>query len=168
MQQAVQELYPALERLSRLVSQLLSLARNEPDAVLAVPMTPLDLNALALEVAAGWVPEALKQGVDLGLEGSVEPAMIAGDAGRLRELLDNLLDNAIRYSGRAGGGRVTVRVSAAPAARGRSERRWAEHTGARARACIRALSPARSAARATAAAWGSLSRGKSLAFMAPP
>ena len=94
--------------------QLLSLARNEPEAVHAVPMTPLDLNALALEVAAGWVPEALKQGVDLGLEGSVEPAMIAGNAGRLRELLDNLLDNAILYGGRAGGGRVTVRVSAVP------------------------------------------------------
>jgi two-component system sensor histidine kinase TctE len=114
IQQAVQELYPALERLSRLVSQLLSLARNEPDAVLAVPMTPLDLNALALEVTAGWVPEALKQGVDLGLEGSVEPAMVVGNAGRLRELLDNLLDNAILYGGRAGGGRVTVRVSAVP------------------------------------------------------
>jgi two-component system sensor histidine kinase TctE len=60
------------------------------------------------------VPEALKQGVDLGLEGSVEPAMVVGNAGRLRELLDNLLDNAILYGGRAGGGRVTVRVSAVP------------------------------------------------------
>ena len=113
VRQAVQDLYPALERLSRLVSQLLSLARNEPDAVQAVPMAPLDLNALALEVAAGWVPEALKKGVDLGLEGSAGPAMVIGNAGRLRELLDNLLDNAIRY-GRHGGGRVTVRVCAAP------------------------------------------------------
>ena len=115
IRQAVQDLYPALERLSRLASQLLSLARNEPEAVQAVPMAPLDLNALALEAAAGWVPEALKKGVDLGLEGSARPAMILGNAGRLRELLDNLLDNAIRY-GREGGGRVTVRVSASPLA----------------------------------------------------
>src|SRR5262249_50831737 len=70
VRQAVQELYPGLERVSRLVSQLLSLARNEPEAVHAIEMGPLDLNALALEVAAGWVPEALKKGVDLGLEGS--------------------------------------------------------------------------------------------------
>ena len=112
MRQAVQETYPALERLSRLVSQLLSLARNEPEAAHAVTMKPLDLNALALEVAAGWVPEALKKNVDLGLEGSAEPAMILGDAGRLRELIDNLLDNAIRYSRKDG--RVTVRVSASP------------------------------------------------------
>ena len=39
--------------------------------------------------------------------------MILGDAGRLRELIDNLLDNAIRYS--RNDGRVTVRVSALPA-----------------------------------------------------
>jgi two-component system sensor histidine kinase TctE len=59
------------------------------------------------------VPEALNKGIDLGLEGNPGPAMIRGDAERLQELLDNLLDNAVRYTPR--GGRVTVRVSAAPA-----------------------------------------------------
>jgi two-component system sensor histidine kinase TctE len=113
LRQAVQDSCPGLERLSRLVSQLLSLARNEPQAAHAVTMVPLDLNALALEAAAGWVPEALKKNVDLGLEGSSQPVMILGDEGRLRELIDNLLDNAIRYS--RVGGRVTVRVSASPA-----------------------------------------------------
>jgi len=113
MRRAVEELYPGLERLSRLVSQLLSLARNEPEAVQAVVKAPLDLNAVALEAATSWVPEALKKGIDLGLEGSTAPAMIMGDAGRLRELLDNLLDNAIRYD--VPGGRVTVRVAAVPA-----------------------------------------------------
>jgi two-component system sensor histidine kinase TctE len=98
-----------LERLSRLASQLLSLARNEPEAAGAVRLVPLDLGALALEVAKEWVPAALERGIDLGFEGG-GAAPIRGDAGRLRELLDNLLDNAVRYTRE--GGRVTVRVSA--------------------------------------------------------
>lgn len=113
MREALRELEPGLERLSRLVSQLLSLARNEPDAVRAVSLAPLDLNALVLEVATGWVPEALKKGIDLGFEGAAAPVTVRGDGVRLRELLDNLLDNAVRYTRE--GGRVTVRVQAAPA-----------------------------------------------------
>jgi len=105
-------LYVAVERLSRLVSQLLSLARNEPDAIRAVVLQPVDLNVLAFEVATMWVPQALKQNIDLGFEGYDQPLIINGDAGRLRELFDNLLDNAIRYSRQ--GGVVTVRVSASP------------------------------------------------------
>lgn len=105
-------LYVAVERLSRLVSQLLSLARNEPDAIRSVMLQPVDLNVLALEIATVWVPQALKQGIDLGFEGCAQRLVINGDAGRLRELFDNLLDNAIRYSRQ--GGVVTVRVTAVP------------------------------------------------------
>lgn len=100
------------ERLSRLVSQLLSLARNEPEAARMMDFRPVDLNALLLDIAAQWVPQALKRGIDLGLEAAEAPVSVHGDAGRLRELFDNLLDNAIRYSQE--GGRVTVRVSDAP------------------------------------------------------
>jgi len=101
-----------LARLSRLVSQLLSLARNEPEAANSVRFTAIDLNALALEVASSWVPEALSRDIDLGFEGAADPVMISGDAFRLRELFDNLLDNAVRYS--RAGGHVTVRVTAIP------------------------------------------------------
>jgi two-component system sensor histidine kinase TctE len=114
MREAMEAAYPGLERLSRLASQLLSLARNEPEAASTVRLVPLDLNALGLEVATQWVPEALKRGIDLGFEASTDPAMVRGDAGRLRELLDNLLDNAVRYS--RDNGRITVRVVAAPTA----------------------------------------------------
>lgn len=101
-----------LERLSRVVSQLLSLARNEPEAAASVALVPLDVGALALEVATRWVPEALKKRVDLGFEGQDRPVLIRGDASRLQELFDNLLDNAVRYSRE--GGRVTVRVLDGP------------------------------------------------------
>ena len=110
LRSSIQTLQGGLDRLSRLVSQLLSLARNEPDAAAAVRLDALDLNALALEVASSWVPEALGRSIDLGFEGADAPVMIRGDAERLRELFDNLLDNAIRYS--QANGRVTVQVCA--------------------------------------------------------
>ena len=112
IREALARMYPGLERLARLVSQLLSLARNEPDAVRSIRLTPLDLNAAALEAATSWVPEALGKRIDLGLDSSVSPVMIRGEPVRLRELLDNLLDNALRYTPE--GGRVTVRVGAHP------------------------------------------------------
>jgi two-component system sensor histidine kinase TctE len=112
--EALRQLEPGLDRLSRIVSQLLSLARNEPEAAQALRFAPLDLNALALEAATAWVPRALERRIDLGFEGAPAAVSVRGDLARLRELLDNLLDNAVRYS--RAGGRVTVRVHAAPAA----------------------------------------------------
>ncbi len=112
MREALSRQYIGVERLARLVAQLLSLARNEPEAARALAMTAVDLNGLALEGTMDWVPEALKKEIDLGFEGRDAPVLVHGDAGRLRELLDNLLDNAIRYSPPAG--RVTVRVFDAP------------------------------------------------------
>lgn len=106
------QLYLSADRLSHLVRQLLSLARNEPGALETVQLQPLDLNAFALEVSMDWVPHALRRGIDLGFEGAeAGPLVIAADRDRLRELVNNLVDNAIRYS--QPGGRVTVRVAPA-------------------------------------------------------
>ena len=101
------------ERLSRLVSQLLSLARNEPEAARMITFQPVDLNGLVLDITANWVPQALKRDIDLGLESHEGAVLVQGEPGRLRELFDNLLDNAIRYT--EPGGRVTVRVTGTPA-----------------------------------------------------
>jgi two-component system sensor histidine kinase TctE len=105
------QLYLSADRLSRLVRQLLSLARNEPGALDTVQLQPLDLNAFALEVSMEWVPTALKRHIDLGFEGTDQALVIDADRDRLRELINNLIDNAIRYSEE--GGRVTVRTGAA-------------------------------------------------------
>ena len=105
-------LYTAVERMSRLVAQLLSLARNEPNTVRRLNLAAIDLGRLALDTTMEWVPEAYKKNIDLGFEGAAGPATIRGDAARLRELINNLLDNAIRYS--RDGGKVTVRVTADP------------------------------------------------------
>jgi two-component system sensor histidine kinase TctE len=108
LQRAVAQLHISADRLSRLVGQLLSLARNEPGAVEAIQLQALDLNALALEITMEWVPEALKRNIDLGFEGAETPVFVNGDPHRLRELINNLIDNAVRYS--QDGGRSTVTV----------------------------------------------------------
>ena len=110
--QSIAHLYTAVERMSRLVAQLLSLARNEPTTVKRLELAPLDLSKLAFDATMEWVPEAYRKNVDLGFEGVEPHAAIRGDATRLTELLNNLLDNAIRYS--QSDGRVTVRVASHP------------------------------------------------------
>ena len=102
------QLYISADRLSRLVRQLLSLARNEPGALDSMQLQPLDLDAYALEVSMEWVPQAIRRNIDLGFEGAERPLVIDADRDRLRELINNLIDNAIRYS--RPGGRVTVRA----------------------------------------------------------
>jgi two-component system sensor histidine kinase TctE len=110
--QSIAHLYTGVERMSRLVAQLLSLARNEPTTVRKLELAPLDLSKLAFDVTMEWVPEAYRKRVDLGFEGVEPHVTIRGDAARLTELINNLLDNAIRYS--RDGGRVTVRVASHP------------------------------------------------------
>ncbi|MGA7985198.1 MAG: ATP-binding protein, partial [Burkholderiales bacterium] len=109
MRRALAHIYTSVERLSRLVAQLLSLARNEPSAAQKIELAPLDLGELALRATMDWVPEAYNKNIDLGYEGPETPVTVRGDAFRLTELMNNLLDNAIRYT--PVGGRVTVRVS---------------------------------------------------------
>ncbi|WBY00448.1 sensor histidine kinase N-terminal domain-containing protein [Ramlibacter tataouinensis] len=109
------QLHLSAERLSRIVQQLLALARNEPGAAGAVRLQALDLEAFALEISMEWAPQALARDIDLGFEGQGAPLTIDADPDRLRDLLNNLVDNAVRYSRE--GGRVTVKVGRAGEAR---------------------------------------------------
>lgn len=102
------QLQTAAEHATHLVNQLLSLARAEPSAEHIQTMAPVDAVALARATTTEWVPRALSQGIDLGFEGPDAPVMISGDDFMLREMLGNLIDNAVRYTQR--GGHVTVRV----------------------------------------------------------
>jgi len=103
------QLHSATQQATRLVNQLLSLARAEPETGRVHTVEPLDLVQLAREATAEWVPRAIEGNVDLGFDTDTETAVVTGDPFLLREMLNNLLDNAVRYT--QSGGQVTVRVS---------------------------------------------------------
>ena len=117
LRHSLAQLHVGVDRLSRLVQQLLSLARNEPGATPRVQMQALDLKAFALEISMEWVPLAIRNDVDLGFEGAEDPVWIDAESDRLRELINNLIDNAVRYSRK--GGRVTVVVDRGEGGHGR-------------------------------------------------
>ena len=106
IQSSLRQLVAGSEHATRLVNQLLLLANAENAG--AVAMSRVDLNALAQEQAQYWVPQAMATGIDLGFEGPDGPVSVHGNALLLAELLNNLLDNALRYTPQ--GGHVTVRL----------------------------------------------------------
>lgn len=108
---ALEQLSGSTARTVRLINQMLDLARVEPGADKAIALKTLDLGALVREIVMEWVPHTLRKGIDLGFEGGPDKLLIPGDALRLKMLLDNLIDNSLRYCP-PGGSRVTVKVTA--------------------------------------------------------
>lgn len=106
MQTSLRQLIMGSERATRLVNQLLLLARAENPH--SVELVPTDLNAVAHEQALQWVSQALALNTDLGFEGPDTPVTVIGNEILLAELLNNLVDNALRYT--SSGGHITVRI----------------------------------------------------------
>ncbi len=111
-QHALEHIHTSTQHGIRLVNQLLALARNEPDGLDMSNFTPVDLNRLAQECTINWVPMALEKNIDLGYESSAATLEIRGDANSLAEMLNNLIDNAIRYT--PAGGHITVGIKDTP------------------------------------------------------
>ncbi len=108
----LQNIAVSTKHLSRLVQQLLTLARMEPRSKNAGVLEAVNLTRLVQEITAEWVPSALERDIDLGFEAAENDAVtISGNAFMLKEMLSNLIDNAIRYT--PVGGEVTVRLSQA-------------------------------------------------------
>ena len=111
--EAMADIRRGLDRSAHLVDQLLQLARLVPDAS-DRPSDTVDLAQLAKSVVADFSALARSREIDLGAEvETVAPgsSVVQGNAHHLRILLNNLVDNALRYTPR--GGRVDVALRAA-------------------------------------------------------
>jgi two-component system, OmpR family, sensor histidine kinase TctE len=94
-----------ISRLARAANQLLTLARADPAANIAIKNQPVDLRALAGEVVAKFFDRALQSGIDLGVDIQTD-VCIEADPSLLDDLLSNLVDNALKYT--PTGGSVTA------------------------------------------------------------
>lgn len=106
----LQRIASGVDRASHLTYQLLQLARAEASHDSEQKKEWVDLDDLAREVTAHCVPRALARNVDLGFESAGKELLMPGIPLLLQEMLDNLVDNAIKYS--SVGGHVTVRIVA--------------------------------------------------------
>jgi two-component system sensor histidine kinase TctE len=111
----LQRVHDSATRSAHLVNQLLTLARAEPESVMAHDRQRFDLQRMAQAVTAEWVPRALRLHIDLGMEQdshddvarSTEASVwIEANELLMREALSNLIDNALHYAGE--GSQVTV------------------------------------------------------------
>ncbi|MEP7295575.1 MAG: ATP-binding protein [Burkholderiales bacterium] len=92
---ALQATLSGCDRATRLVDQLLTLARLEASA--STPLADVDLGELVRRVVADLAPEAIRKHQEIALD-AAGGCVVNGDATLLAVLVRNLVDNAIRYS----------------------------------------------------------------------
>ncbi len=109
MEPALAQIQTSADRASHLVSQLLLLARSESGKGV-YEFELIDLNQLVKEVCIEWAPKAMQKQQELSFEGLDKILWVNGNAVLLRELLANLLDNAIEYGREEG--HITIRLAA--------------------------------------------------------
>ena len=102
---ALNNVASGVDRSNRLVSQMLALARAE--ALETQSFQRIDLTELVRQLATDWFDRAIDRGIDFGFEAD-DDAAIPGNEFLVREMVSNLIDNALRYT--PSGGRVTVSV----------------------------------------------------------
>jgi two-component system phosphate regulon sensor histidine kinase PhoR len=94
-------------RLSALIDDLMDLSRLELKRA-NLNVGPVDLTHLVTETMVGLKPRLDKAGLVLVVDLPEATAQVSGDRDRLRQVLLNLVDNAIKYT--PSGGKITVRV----------------------------------------------------------
>jgi len=107
------------ENLLELLNDILDLSKIEADAV-AIEAIELDIVALAASVTGHWQLQSEAKGLTLTLaEHDIAVPLLLGDPIRIRQILNNLLGNAVKFTS---SGRISVELSQSPAdANGRIE-----------------------------------------------
>ncbi|HRN05907.1 MAG TPA: ATP-binding protein [Ottowia sp.] len=108
---ATERLLAGIDRATRLVEQLLALARQE-GAGEGAELVSLDLTALARNALADAEPEAARHAIALTLDAPTAHVVLRADEAALAVLLRNLLGNALRHTPPGGQVRVGVREEA--------------------------------------------------------
>ncbi|MFZ4478308.1 MAG: sensor histidine kinase N-terminal domain-containing protein [Rhodoferax sp.] len=118
LKQSLRQIGRSSIRATHTVNQLLALARAESSGS-AMSRSTCDLAELTMQVVRDCVPRAIEKHIDLGYEGTQPAAaggLLTGNPTLLKELIRNLLDNAINYtpSSAARPGVITARVLTDP------------------------------------------------------
>lgn len=109
LRQALEEIHLDIDRLTRLIAQLLLQARSEPEAYPDGDVVAVDLTRVARACALDLAPAARNKSIDLSFEDPDGACDVLGNELLLHELVANLVDNAISH-GRLKG-TIAVRVA---------------------------------------------------------
>ena len=104
-EKALETLGEGITRATHVVEQLLAMARQDP-AAQSEEMKPIDLGAVARDVVEAARPGAEHKGLALAFDARLDQSIV-GDRTALRALVENLVDNAVRYTPQ---GSITVRT----------------------------------------------------------
>jgi two-component system sensor histidine kinase TctE len=107
-QSALNEVDGAINRLERLLRQLVTLALADEQNIAQPVVENVDLNEIAFNVLSERAPQAFARDIDVQFDRFDGRAIIPGNSVLIGELLANLIDNAIRYN--RAGGMVLVRT----------------------------------------------------------
>jgi two-component system, OmpR family, sensor histidine kinase TctE len=108
IQHALAQINHASTNLSHLVQQLLNLTKAEPDGSAFLNKENINLATLAQELSTEYVTTALKKDLDLEFSSQAQSSLVFGNTMLIKELMRNLIDNAIRYT--PSGGKVIIGV----------------------------------------------------------
>jgi heavy metal sensor kinase len=108
-QRVLQSSLEEIARLTKLTEDLLTLARSDNSEAI-LELEDVELDRLASEARAYIAPLADSAGVSLSYDPPDSPVIVEGDQKRLKQLLVNLLDNAIKYTSNGGSAKLSLAV----------------------------------------------------------